>query len=79
MVVTAFDHNKRIEIISAFLEKKWSKMISKNEFPMGNAANELRQHNNKPVGLWSTEVLEQKADYSHDNTGFNKILYLYLK
>ncbi|SUJ16269.1 Uncharacterised protein [Sphingobacterium spiritivorum] len=37
------------------------------------------QHNNKPVGLWSTEVLEQKADYLHDNTGFNKILYLYLK
>jgi len=25
------------------------------------------QHNNKPIGLWSTEVMEQKADYLHDN------------
>ncbi|GGI29548.1 hypothetical protein [Pedobacter mendelii] len=25
------------------------------------------QHNNKPIELWSTEVIEQKADYLHDN------------
>lgn len=37
------------------------------------------QHNNKPVELWSTEVLEQKTDYLHDNIRFNKTLYLYLK
>ena len=25
------------------------------------------QHNNKPIELWSAEVIEQKADYLHDN------------
>lgn len=25
------------------------------------------QHNNQPIELWSTEVIEQKADYLHDN------------
>jgi len=25
------------------------------------------QHNNKPIELWSVEVIEQKADYLHDN------------
>jgi len=25
------------------------------------------QHNNKSIELWSTEVIEQKADYLHDN------------
>jgi len=25
------------------------------------------QHNNKPIELWSTAVIEQKADYLHDN------------
>ena len=25
------------------------------------------QHNNEPIELWSTEVMEQKADYLHDN------------
>lgn len=25
------------------------------------------QHNNKPIELWSAEVIQQKADYLHDN------------
>lgn len=25
------------------------------------------QHNNKPIELWSAKVIEQKADYIHDN------------
>jgi putative transposase len=25
------------------------------------------QHNNKPIELWSAKVIEQKADYLHDN------------
>ena len=25
------------------------------------------QHNNKPIELWSTVVIEQKADYLHNN------------
>jgi len=25
------------------------------------------QHNNKPIELWSTAVIEQKADYLHNN------------
>ncbi|RNL55371.1 REP-associated tyrosine transposase [Pedobacter jejuensis] len=29
--------------------------------------NQFWQHNNKPIELWSTEVIEQKADYLHDN------------
>lgn len=28
---------------------------------------QLWQHNNKPIELWSTAVIEQKADYIHDN------------
>jgi putative transposase len=30
-------------------------------------ANQFWQHHNKPIELWSTEVIEQKADYIHDN------------
>ena len=29
--------------------------------------NQFWQHNNQPIELWSTEVIEQKADYLHDN------------
>lgn len=29
--------------------------------------NQFWQHNNKPIELWSTEVIEQKADYIHNN------------
>ncbi|WP_316768700.1 REP-associated tyrosine transposase [Pedobacter frigiditerrae] len=29
--------------------------------------NQFWQHNNKPIELWSAEVIEQKADYVHDN------------
>ena len=25
------------------------------------------QHNNKPIEIWSPKVIEQKADYLHDN------------
>lgn len=29
--------------------------------------NQFWQHNNKPIELWSAAVIEQKADYIHDN------------
>jgi len=29
--------------------------------------NQFWQHNNKPIELWSTAFIEQKADYLHDN------------
>jgi len=30
-------------------------------------AHQFWQHNNKPIELWSAAVIEQKADYIHDN------------
>lgn len=30
-------------------------------------SNQLWQHNNRPVELWSPEVIEQKAEYIHNN------------
>ena len=29
--------------------------------------NQFWQHHNKPIELWSAEVIEQKADYIHNN------------
>lgn len=31
------------------------------------SANQFWQHHNKPIELWSAEVIEQKADYIHNN------------
>jgi len=34
----------------------------------GNITNyQFWQHNNKPIELWSTEVIKQKIDYIHSN------------
>jgi len=29
--------------------------------------NQFWQHNNRPIELWSAEVIQQKGDYIHDN------------
>jgi putative transposase len=29
--------------------------------------NQFWQHHNKPIELWSAELIEQKADYIHNN------------
>lgn len=46
-----------------------------------NTENQFWQQHNKPIELWSAEVIDQKIDYIHDNpieAGFVEYNYEYL-
>jgi hypothetical protein len=43
-------------------------MFKRAAFKSSNVTNyQFWQHNNQPIELWSPKVIEQKADYLHNN------------
>ena len=62
-VIEAIENNPQESI------KEWLLwMMKRAGKKQGNITNyQFWQHNNKPIELWSTEVIKQKIDYIHSN------------
>jgi REP element-mobilizing transposase RayT len=60
---------KEIQLKLEESRKEWILwIIQKAETKASNVKNAMFwQHHNKPIGLWSQEVIAQKVDYIHNN------------